>query len=136
MDLTSTVNFIVSRQEFSSAQTVHLKLLSCKCQQPVLNLTSSDPTVQARFPDLFGTFHFEGIHQGKPYYTNPSMHLAFAPQQDIFKPGQPGQTGQTGQRIKRSSGKISCSADGDRRLEGNLPKELQNQLSFEIKEVF
>ena len=123
-------SFLNFRQEFSSEQTVHLKLLSCKCQLPVVNLTTSDPAVLARFPDLFGTFHFEGIHQGKPYYTNPSLHQGFGPQEDIFKPEQTGQ-----QRIKRGSGKIPCNSNEDRRVEGNLQKELQNQISEEIQEV-
>ncbi len=133
--------------------------------------------IELRFPNAFGAFHFEGIHQGtnfinilqaafhtkvfyedfmslqfgfvifwqnefnkeaackmlvkltkgKPYYTNPSLRTGSFDQI------------RSDQRIKRSVEKISCSdsnSDQDQQTDrSKLPKDLQQQLSDEIKQV-
>ena len=89
-------------------KSAHLKLLGCKCNSPTINLTSTDSSVVARFPNLFGQFHFEGVHQTKPYFTNPSLNPAFLPSQaGIFNQLKPDSSSP---RIKRAVGKIPCSS--------------------------
>ena len=105
-------------------KSAHLKLLGCKCNSPTINLTSTDTSVVARFPHLFGQFHFEGVHQTKPYFTNPSLNPAFLPSQaGTFNQLKPDTSSP---RIKRAAGKIPCSSQDLKH---------QTQLDDEIHQV-
>ena len=101
-------------------KSAHLKLLGCKCNSPSIYLTSTDSSVVARFPHLFGQFHFEGVHQSKPYVTNPSLNPAFQPSQAILTQLKPDSSNP---RVKRAVAKIPCS------------DQLQNRLDDQMQQV-
>lgn len=62
------------KRQLSDEGSAQLKLLGCKCNSTSLILTTNDTTVKSKFEPTFGTYYFEGMHQGKPYYRSPSRH--------------------------------------------------------------
>jgi len=62
------------KRQLSDEGTAQLKLLGCKCTSPSLELKTNDTAVIAKFNSTFGIYHFDGMHQGKPYYRKPSRH--------------------------------------------------------------
>ena len=57
--------------EEGSAQ---LRLLGCKCNSTSLVLSTKDAIVESKFNHTIGTYHYDGMHQGRPYYRKPSRH--------------------------------------------------------------
>jgi hypothetical protein len=62
------------KRQLSEEGSAQLKLLGCKCNSSSLILTTKDAAVETKFNNTFGTYRFDGMHQGKPYYRKPSRH--------------------------------------------------------------
>ena len=62
------------KKQLSEEGSAQLRLLNCKCNSTSLVLTSKDTTVEQKFGHTLGTYFYDGMHQGRPYYRKPSRH--------------------------------------------------------------
>jgi hypothetical protein len=66
------------KRQLAEEGSAQLRLLGCKCNASSVVLTTKDATVENKFNHTLGTYFYDGMHQGRPYYRKPSRHQTVA----------------------------------------------------------